>query len=68
VDLCQPLARATGDPLHLILPMQASEDDDANARRVLGLDKSLPVQYGIFISKAMQAVNVGALHAPAPWL
>jgi peptide/nickel transport system permease protein len=53
VNLCQPLARATGDPLHLILPMQASEEDDANARRVLGLDKSLPVQYGIFISKAM---------------
>jgi peptide/nickel transport system permease protein len=39
------LARATGDPLHLILPMQASEEDYANARRLLGLDKSWGLRY-----------------------
>jgi ABC-type dipeptide/oligopeptide/nickel transport system permease component len=37
-----------------ILPMQASEEDYANARRLLGLDKPWPVQYWIFISKAVR--------------
>jgi ABC-type dipeptide/oligopeptide/nickel transport system permease component len=60
------LARATGDPLHLILPMQASEEDYANARRLLGLDKPLPVQYWIFISKAMQGDFGISLRARKP--
>src|SRR5260370_16283055 len=33
------LARATGDPLHMILPMNASEEDYANARPYLALDR-----------------------------
>ncbi|HYY15493.1 MAG TPA: ABC transporter permease [Gammaproteobacteria bacterium] len=60
------LARATGDPLHLILPMQASEEDYANARRVLGLDQPLPVQYWIFISKAVQGDFGISLRARRP--
>jgi peptide/nickel transport system permease protein len=48
------LARATGDPLHLILPMQATPEDFANARQVLGLDRPLPYQYWVFISKAVR--------------
>jgi peptide/nickel transport system permease protein len=47
------LARATGDPLHLILPMQATAEDYANARQMLGLDKSLPHQYWLFLSHAV---------------
>ena len=39
------LARATGDPLHLILPMSASEEDYANARQYLGLDRPYVAQY-----------------------
>ncbi len=46
------LARATGDPLTLILPMVATEEDFVNARRYLGLDQPLPVQYLKFVGKA----------------
>ena len=46
------LARATGDPLALILPMVATEEDFANARAYLGLDQPLPVQYLKFVGKA----------------
>jgi len=46
------LARATGDPLTLVLPMVASEEDFANARRYLGLDQPLHVQYLMFLGKA----------------
>jgi peptide/nickel transport system permease protein len=47
------LARATGDPLHLILPMVASEEDYANARSYLGLDQPYYVQYLKFVGKAI---------------
>ena len=60
------LARATGDPLHLILPMQASEEDYANARRLLGLDRPWPVQYWLFISKAVQGDFGTSLRARKP--
>jgi peptide/nickel transport system permease protein len=46
------LARATGDPLALVLPMVATEEDFANARRHLGLDRPLPVQYLKFVTQA----------------
>jgi ABC-type dipeptide/oligopeptide/nickel transport system permease component len=60
------LARATGDPLQLILPMQATEEDYANARRLLGLDRPWPVQYWIFISKAVQGDFGTSLRARKP--
>jgi len=47
------LARATGDPLHMILPMSASEEDYANARRYLGLDRPYVEQYLSFAGKAV---------------
>ncbi len=47
------LARATGDPLHLILPMSASEEDFANARRYLGLDRPYLEQYATFVGRAV---------------
>jgi peptide/nickel transport system permease protein len=47
------LARTTGDPLHLILPMSATPEDYANARQYLGLDRSYPEQYLSFVAKAV---------------
>src|SRR6266852_2070363 len=47
------LARTTADPLHMILPMNASEEDYANARRYLGLDRPYVEQYLSFVGKAM---------------
>jgi peptide/nickel transport system permease protein len=46
------LARATGDPLHMILPMSATEEDYANARAYLGLDRPYLEQYVRFVSRA----------------
>lgn len=48
------LAHMTGDPLHLILPPYALPEDYERVRIQLGLDKPLYVQYGIFISNAVQ--------------
>src|SRR5262249_53736702 len=47
------LARTTGDPLHLILPMSATEEDYANARRYLGLDRHYVEQYLSFVGRAI---------------
>jgi peptide/nickel transport system permease protein len=47
------LARTTGDPLHMILPMSASEEDYANARRYLGLDRPYVEQYLTFVGRAV---------------
>ena len=46
------LARATGDPLQLILPMSATPEDYAEARHYLGLDRPYVVQYLSFVGKA----------------
>ena len=47
------LARATGDPLHMILPMSASQEDYDNARRYLGLDRPYVEQYLSFVGRAV---------------
>ena len=47
------LARATGDPLHMILPMNASAEDYANARQYLGLDRPYAEQYLSFVGRAL---------------
>jgi peptide/nickel transport system permease protein len=47
------LARATGDPLHMILPMSATEEDYANARAYLGLDRPYVEQYLTFVGRAV---------------
>src|SRR5918911_894889 len=46
------LARATGDPLHMILPMSATAEDYANARAYLGLDRPYLSQYLSFVGRA----------------
>src|SRR5258708_4812912 len=48
------LARATGDPLTLILPPEASAQDRANLAAELGLDRPLVVQYGRFVSQVVR--------------
>jgi peptide/nickel transport system permease protein len=47
------LARFSGDPLTLILPMEATSQDRENARHELGLDRPLVVQYGLFVDRAL---------------
>jgi peptide/nickel transport system permease protein len=43
------LARASGDPVMLMAPPMATKQDIENIRQDLGLDKSLPEQYWIFL-------------------
>ena len=44
----------TGDPTYMMVPLDATEDELANARSILGLDKPYIVQYGIFLKNIVQ--------------
>ncbi len=44
------VARATGDPVVLLLSSDATIDDIATLREDLGLDRSLPEQYLVFMN------------------
>jgi len=46
------LARATGSPLELLLPLDATQEDFEHLRKELELDRPYPVQYWAFISRA----------------
>jgi peptide/nickel transport system permease protein len=48
------LARASGDPVMLMAPAQASMEDIAALRQYLGLDKSLPEQYWVFLKNVVK--------------
>lgn len=48
------LTRFTGDPIVLMLPDDATAEDIAQLQTALGLDKSLPVQYWRFVSRAVR--------------
>jgi ABC-type dipeptide/oligopeptide/nickel transport system permease component len=48
------VCRLTGDPVLLMLPDDASPEDVAQLRTALGLDRPLPVQYGLFLRSALQ--------------
>ena len=48
------LSRLTGDPLDLLLPIDATEQDRAILSKELGLDKPLVAQYFIFIGNALK--------------
>jgi peptide/nickel transport system permease protein len=48
------MARATGDPVALLITPQATKEDIAMLTRQLGLDQPMPVQYWVFISRAVQ--------------
>lgn len=44
----------TGDPVFMVVPIDATKDEIAQARRILGLDRPMIVQYGIFLSGLLQ--------------
>jgi peptide/nickel transport system permease protein len=60
------LARATGDPLHMILPMSATPEDYANARAYLGLDRPYLEQYLSFVGRAVTGDFGTSLRARRP--
>ena len=43
------LTRLSGNPVHLLLDVNASERDQEILTRHLGLDQPLPVQYGLYV-------------------
>src|ERR671922_2333448 len=43
------LTRLSGNPVHLLLDVNATERDQEILTRHLGLDKPLPVQYAIYV-------------------
>jgi peptide/nickel transport system permease protein len=59
-------ARLTGDPLDVLLPVEATQEDYDRMARVLGLDKPLPVQYGLFIRRAVQGDLGKSIRAKRP--
>ena len=48
------LSRLIGDPTVLMLPDDATQEDIAQLRQALGLDRPLPLQYWLFISRAVR--------------
>jgi peptide/nickel transport system permease protein len=48
------LVRATGNPAVMLLPSDASNEDIARMTEQLGLDKPIPEQYAIFITRAIR--------------
>jgi peptide/nickel transport system permease protein len=48
------LARITGNPLDVMLPLEAGPEDYERVSRHWGLDKPLTTQYAIFLAKAVQ--------------
>lgn len=52
------MLHTAGDPVELLLPQDATEQDVIELRQTLGLDKPLLVQYGIFLANALRG-NLG---------
>ncbi len=48
------LARLSGDPLDVMLPLEAVQEDYDRLSQHWGLDKPITTQYAIFIKKALQ--------------
>lgn len=44
----------TGDPVFMVVPIDATQAEIEQARRILGLDQTLLVQYGIFLKGLLQ--------------
>ena len=53
------LRAVPADPLALLLPPNATEADAAQTRKALGLDRSIPVQYGIWLRNSLSG-NLGS--------
>lgn len=48
------LVRISGDPTALMLPIDATEQDEANLRAALGLDQPMYIQYGLSLWNMVQ--------------
>lgn len=48
------LARLTGDPADVLMPMEATQEDRARILEHWGLDKPIHIQYAVFITNALQ--------------
>jgi peptide/nickel transport system permease protein len=48
------LARISGNPLEVMLPLEAEQEDYERLTQYWGLDKPLHVQYVVFVKKALQ--------------
>lgn len=60
------LVRLTGNPVDLLLPETATEQDRIDMTQMLGLDKPLYVQYWSFISHAAQGDLGNSIRAQRP--
>src|SRR5438046_10530224 len=49
------LTRLSGNPIHLLLDVNATERDQEILTRYLGLDQPLPVQYAIYVKNLARA-------------
>lgn len=48
------LVRMTGDPVNIMLPLDATDEARQELREELGLDQPLPIQYFTFLSNAVR--------------
>src|SRR6185436_4852194 len=60
--------RLSGDPVPLLLPPDAPTSEMERVRRELGLDRSLPVQYAVFMGNALRGDFGRSIHFRQPAL
>jgi len=58
--------RLSGDPVPLLLPPDAPQSEFARVRAELGLDRSLPVQYAVFLGNVMHGDFGQSIHFRQP--
>jgi len=58
--------RLSGDPVPLLLPPDAPTSEIMRVRRDLGLDRSLPVQYGVFLGNILRGDFGRSIHFREP--
>ena len=52
------LLHISGDPISVMLPEEATKEEEALLRKQYGFDKPLIVQYGMFFSKVLRLKNL----------
>ena len=58
--------RLSGDPVPLLLPPDAPTSEIMRVRRDLGLDRPLPVQYGVFLGNVLRGDFGRSIHFREP--
>src|SRR5712692_8924552 len=58
--------RLSGDPVPLLLPPDAPTSEILRVRRELGLDRPIPVQYGVFIANVLRGDFGRSIHFREP--